>query len=188
MAAHSRTLAWRIPETEEPGGLQSMRSQGRTRLRDFTFAFYQLSLLLLWAHVWDYYRLSFHGLWRMEQSCRITGSPPPQPRISECISKGKNLRHRFSGLFVNLDLWKDFLCKLCILNPLHLPGVSRNKTERNTGVAWFPRACSPQVAFMKGEAAPRQPDGGAAALPSEYASQTSCADAVPSLSESQNRT
>ena len=27
IAAHSSTLAWRIPWTEEPGGLQSMRSQ-----------------------------------------------------------------------------------------------------------------------------------------------------------------
>ena len=27
MAAHSRTLAWEIPWTEEPGGLQSMGSQ-----------------------------------------------------------------------------------------------------------------------------------------------------------------
>ena len=27
MAAHSSTLAWRIPKTEEPGGLQSMGSQ-----------------------------------------------------------------------------------------------------------------------------------------------------------------
>ena len=27
MATHSRILAWRIPWTEEPGGLQSMRSQ-----------------------------------------------------------------------------------------------------------------------------------------------------------------
>ena len=26
MAPHSRILAWRIPWTEEPGGLQSMRS------------------------------------------------------------------------------------------------------------------------------------------------------------------
>ena len=28
MAAHSSLLAWRIPWTEEPGGLQSMGSQG----------------------------------------------------------------------------------------------------------------------------------------------------------------
>ena len=27
MASHSRILAWRIPGTEEPGGLQSLRSQ-----------------------------------------------------------------------------------------------------------------------------------------------------------------
>ena len=28
MATHSSTLAWEIPWTEEPGGLQSMRSLG----------------------------------------------------------------------------------------------------------------------------------------------------------------
>ena len=39
MATHSSTLAWRIPWTEEPGGLQSMGSQSWTRLSDFTFTF-----------------------------------------------------------------------------------------------------------------------------------------------------
>ena len=33
MATHSSVLAWEIPWTEEPGGLQSMGSQGRTRLK-----------------------------------------------------------------------------------------------------------------------------------------------------------
>ena len=37
---HSSTLAWKIPWTEEPGGLQSMGSQSRTRLNDFTFTFH----------------------------------------------------------------------------------------------------------------------------------------------------
>ena len=37
MATHSNTLAWRIPWTEEPGRLQSMGSQSRTWLSDFTF-------------------------------------------------------------------------------------------------------------------------------------------------------
>ena len=37
---HSTTLAWKIPGTEEPGGLQFMGSLSRTRLRDFTFTFY----------------------------------------------------------------------------------------------------------------------------------------------------
>ena len=34
MAIHSSILAWRIPWTEEPGGLQSMESQSRTWLSD----------------------------------------------------------------------------------------------------------------------------------------------------------
>ena len=36
MATHSSTLAWRIPRTEEPGGLQSTGSQSRTRLSNST--------------------------------------------------------------------------------------------------------------------------------------------------------
>ena len=32
MATRSSTLAWEIPWTEEPGGLQSTGSQSRTRL------------------------------------------------------------------------------------------------------------------------------------------------------------
>ena len=35
MAVHSSVLTWRIPQIEEPGGLQSMRSQSQTRLSDF---------------------------------------------------------------------------------------------------------------------------------------------------------
>ena len=35
MAIHSSTIAWKIPWTEEPGRLQSMGSQSRTRLSDF---------------------------------------------------------------------------------------------------------------------------------------------------------
>ena len=36
MAPHSSTLAWKIPWTEEPSGLQSMGSQ----LSNFTFTFH----------------------------------------------------------------------------------------------------------------------------------------------------
>ena len=39
-ATHSSTLAWKIPWTEEPGGLQSMGSLSQTRLSDFTFTFH----------------------------------------------------------------------------------------------------------------------------------------------------
>ena len=40
IATHSRILAWRIPRTEEPGGLQFMESQSQTRLSDFPFTFH----------------------------------------------------------------------------------------------------------------------------------------------------
>ena len=44
MATHSSTLAWKIPWTEEPGGLPSMGSHGvaksQTQLSDFTFTFH----------------------------------------------------------------------------------------------------------------------------------------------------
>ena len=36
MATHSSTLAWKISWTEKAGRLQSMGSQSRTRLSDFT--------------------------------------------------------------------------------------------------------------------------------------------------------
>ena len=39
MAPHSSTLAWKIPWTEEPGGLLSMGLL-RVRLSDFTFTFH----------------------------------------------------------------------------------------------------------------------------------------------------
>ena len=40
VATHSRTLAWKIPWTEEPGRLQSLGSRvtkSQTQLNDFTF-------------------------------------------------------------------------------------------------------------------------------------------------------
>ena len=40
MAPHSSTPAWKIPWTEEPGKLQSMRSLSRTWLSDFTLTFH----------------------------------------------------------------------------------------------------------------------------------------------------
>ena len=41
MAPHSSTPAWKIPWTEEPGRLQSMRSlRVGTQLSDFTFTFH----------------------------------------------------------------------------------------------------------------------------------------------------
>ena len=43
MATHSSILAWRIPWTEESGGLQSTGSQSQIQLNNFTFPFHQLN-------------------------------------------------------------------------------------------------------------------------------------------------
>ena len=40
MGAHSSTLAWKIPWTEEPCRLQSMGSLSRTLLSEFSFTFH----------------------------------------------------------------------------------------------------------------------------------------------------
>ena len=44
MATHSSIFAWKIPWMEEPGRLQSMGSQSRTKLSEFTFTFLSISL------------------------------------------------------------------------------------------------------------------------------------------------
>jgi len=52
MATHSRILAWRILWTEEPGGLQSMRSQ-RVRHSWATFSYISLSTHFIYPFVFQ---------------------------------------------------------------------------------------------------------------------------------------
>ena len=42
MATHASTLAWKIPWTEEPGGLHAVHgvAKSQTRLSNFTFTFH----------------------------------------------------------------------------------------------------------------------------------------------------
>ena len=49
MATHSRTLAWRIPWTEEPGRLQSIVKKSRTWLKQ-----HNKSIATIWE---DFYNL-----------------------------------------------------------------------------------------------------------------------------------
>ena len=46
-ATHSRILAWGMPWTEEPGGLQSIGSQSLTQLRQLSTHSYGLSKRLV---------------------------------------------------------------------------------------------------------------------------------------------
>ena len=50
MAPHSSTLAWKIPWTEEPGGLQSMRSQ---RVRRDSATSLSLFTFMHWRRKWQ---------------------------------------------------------------------------------------------------------------------------------------
>ena len=56
MATQSSTFAWKIPWTEEPGGLQSMGLQNQTRLNTYTPRPYPrllLFLIRLLASLWN---------------------------------------------------------------------------------------------------------------------------------------
>ena len=54
VATHFSILAWRIPWTEEPGGLQSTVSQSRTQLSNFTFLsqikYFYTGRILIWFY------------------------------------------------------------------------------------------------------------------------------------------
>ena len=58
MAIHSRTIAWKIPWTEEPGRLQPMGSQSWTQLNDFTFTFTSFDIISGYALGYNF----FHSL------------------------------------------------------------------------------------------------------------------------------
>ena len=63
MATHSSILAWRIPWTEEHGGLQSVHgSQSQTRLNDFTFTFTLHMYEALYLDLYAKRRLIYHML------------------------------------------------------------------------------------------------------------------------------
>ena len=49
MATHSRILAWKIPWTEEPGGLQSMASQSQTDKAERKHTGFQFSSFCLFV-------------------------------------------------------------------------------------------------------------------------------------------
>ena len=50
MAPHSSTLAWKVPWTEEPGGLQSMGSIGVRHDREASFSLFSF---MCWRRQWQ---------------------------------------------------------------------------------------------------------------------------------------
>ena len=62
MAAHSRVLAWRIPGTGEPGGLPSMGSQSRTRLKRLSSSSSSIGEKNLIKNVYPVVYIAFPGV------------------------------------------------------------------------------------------------------------------------------
>ena len=88
MATHSNILAWKIPWTEEPGRLQSMGSQSRTRLNDFTSLHY------------------------ITLPCPHTLTPPPKGcknTVKNTVTEMKNI---FYGLSSRLDTCEERINEL----------------------------------------------------------------------------
>ena len=61
MATYPSILAWRIPWTEEPGGLQSMVSQSQTQLKQLSMHAC-VSSRNRWLHFLHELRASIHSL------------------------------------------------------------------------------------------------------------------------------
>ena len=79
MATHSRILAWRLPWTEEPGGLQSVGSQSRTRRSNYTAT---------------------------HDNCTVSKSLPASGSRTLLPSESWPLISSFHGGFFHLTFWK----------------------------------------------------------------------------------
>ena len=87
MATHSSVLPWRIPGTEEPGGLPSMESQSRTRLKQLSSSSPPRP---------RHFRLNIHQLPAQsgESAPSFCNARPPQPLSPVCCSRGGQGRDR----------------------------------------------------------------------------------------------
>ena len=101
MAAHSSTLAWKTPWTEEPGGLQSMQSQ-RVR-HDWAIPPCGFSSSHVW--MWD---LDHKEAWARKDWCFWTGLGEDSwesfgQQGNQSILKKINPEYSLEGLMLNLQ-------------------------------------------------------------------------------------
>ena len=99
MATHSSNLVWEIPGTEKPGGLQSMRSQSRTRLSDLNDKKY------------DETKLPFFMLFLIQALPRLI---PCKAGIHKRQAKSEEITVTlYSCLQLNLCILLDFELTVC---------------------------------------------------------------------------
>ena len=91
MATHFRILAWRIPWTGEPGGLQPTGSQSGTRLSDFPFSVCVFVCVRVWVASTDFWCLPPAPAHDVSSCCTIRHGHPssvklPKPGVYPHIS------------------------------------------------------------------------------------------------------
>ena len=91
MATHSSILAWEIPWTEEPGGLQSMRSQSWTHWATNTFTHQRKPLESLKQGTYDLVRCDFPK-WHYDYRRERLG----EDSELECYKLNRDLGHPVS--------------------------------------------------------------------------------------------
>ena len=116
MATHYSIVAWRIPWTEEPGGLQFMGLQRETRLSTHAQVTNSFPGRLLWC------RSSFHCA-RLHLKSRADGHQIPEHGDSSCGDLGQLLSKQrtpskwfvLPGAFDLSTFWRAWECTLSIL-------------------------------------------------------------------------
>ena len=132
MAPHSSTLAWKIPWTEGPGGLQSMGSLGvgQTRLRDFTFTFHFHTLEK---------EMATHSsvlAWRIPGTGQPGGLPSMgSHRVGHERCSSSNILHNLFIILSFLCVTYVYMISICLLT-----AASNCET-----VAWFHNWMKPTV-------------------------------------------
>ena len=71
MASHSSILAWKIPWTEEPGSLQSVRSQSQTKLSTHTHI-RSVAFSVTWKHLVQNSQSTLLNALRIQERIRLS--------------------------------------------------------------------------------------------------------------------
>ena len=96
MATHSSVLAWRIPGMGVPGGLPSMGSQSRTRLKRLSSSSSSVCLLHRPTQAGDWVFLKIDGGWDLKERNITSGFKVRVPNIFAKVKKEFKENHSIS--------------------------------------------------------------------------------------------
>ena len=146
MATHSSILAWRIPWTEEPGGLQSMGSQSRTEPSTYRLGDY-LNTLLNVSLPFPIPTCQNLSPFKALHKCHIL--PDTCPKHTSQNYKSPFMQEHCT-LFASPFQWNQKLCGGQILNTIYeaksptVNGILENLIESHCRRQSYGPAISPQ--------------------------------------------